>query len=131
MNVVAPFQPFGDFERDALDRARGPFKTQFGAVPYRDRHQKHANRHEWLIKGVMTRGEQAMLVGASQTGKSFLAYDISMAIARGVPWMGRKARRGLVIYHAGESARACATSASRPTIRCTACATRTTTRSFC
>lgn len=105
MNVVAPFQPFGDFERDALDRARGPFKTQFGAVPYRDRHQKHANRHEWLIKGVMTRGEQAMLVGASQTGKSFLAYDISMAIARGVPWMGRKARRGLVIYHAGESAK--------------------------
>lgn len=103
--MVTPFQPLGDFERDTLERAKGPFRTQFGAVPYRDRHQPHGRVHEWLIKGVMTRGEQAMLVGASQTGKSFLAYDISMAIARGVPWMGHKTRRGLVIYHAGESAR--------------------------
>ncbi|MGF3022670.1 AAA family ATPase [Methylobacterium aquaticum] len=102
---MGAFQPFADFERETLARATGPYRTQFGAVPYHARHQKHGNAHEWLIKGVMTRGEQAMLVGASQTGKSFLAYDISMAIARGVPWMGHKTRRGLVIYHAGESAK--------------------------
>ena len=83
----------------------GAFATQFGAVPYRHIHDDHGTLHEWLVKGLLTRGEQGMLVGASQAGKSFLALDISMAIARGVPWMGCKTKRGLVIYHAGESAK--------------------------
>lgn len=64
-----------------------------------------ATKHEWLVKNVLTRGEQAMLVGASQSGKSFLAIDLAFAIARGVPWFGNKTRKGLVVYQAGESAK--------------------------
>lgn len=113
-------QSFEEFERETLgmleppaaaqgpaayEAPAGPFVSQFGAVPYYARYENHGQRHEWLIKGVLTRGEQGMLVGASQAGKSFLALDMAMSIARGVPWMDCKTRRGLVIYHAGESAK--------------------------
>ncbi|MEE7460655.1 hypothetical protein MFUR16E_04575 [Methylobacterium fujisawaense] len=110
MGYAPPIQDVEEFERTTLELTRakasaGPYRSQFGAVPYRDKHQAHAGKHEWLIKNVLTRGEQGMLVGASQTGKSFLAFDMGMAIARGVPWFGNKTRQGLVIYHAGESAK--------------------------
>lgn len=70
-----------------------------------DRIDAKGEAHEWLVKGLLTRGELSMLAGPSQSGKSFLAIDLSCAIARGVPWFGRKVRQGGVVYQAGESAK--------------------------
>lgn len=70
-----------------------------------DRLDAKGDAHEWLVKGLMTRGELSMLAGPSQSGKSFLAIDLACAIARGVPWFGRKVRKGGVVYQAGESAK--------------------------
>src|SRR5690606_37475115 len=61
-------------------------------------------QYEYLIKGVLTQNEISMLLGESQSGKSFLAIDIDMAVARGVPWFGHRVVRGGVVYQAGESA---------------------------
>jgi hypothetical protein len=80
------------------------FKSRFNAVPWADL-DAPGPEHEWLVKGILTRHERSMMAGASQSGKSFLAIDIAMAVARGVDYLGRKTTRGGVIYQAGEGGR--------------------------
>jgi len=77
------------------------FKSKFNAVPW-DAFDAPAQEHEHLIKGILTRGEVSIASGASQSGKTFVILDAAMAVARGVNWMGRKVRKGGVIYQAGE-----------------------------
>lgn len=93
---------------DLVDAMAAPFEaspyvSQFGAVEWMD-FDNPGPSYDYLVKGVLTRGEQSMLLGESQSGKSFLAIDVAMAVARGVEWFGHKVRRGGVIYQAGESA---------------------------
>lgn len=80
-----------------------PYESRFGAVTWLD-FDKPGIAYEALIKGVLTKGELSLLLGESQSGKSFLAIDIAMCVARGLEWFGRRARRGGVVYQAGESA---------------------------
>ena len=80
------------------------FTSKFGAVTWAEM-DAPGPQHEWLIKGLLTRGELSMLAGPSQSGKSFLAIDLAMSVARGLDWMGRKVRPGGVVYQAGESAK--------------------------
>ncbi|MCR6673278.1 AAA family ATPase [Devosia ginsengisoli] len=80
-----------------------PFESRFGAVSWLD-FDLAGPSYEYLIKGVLTAGELSLLLGESQSGKSFLAIDIAMAVARGVDWFGRRAMEGGVVYQAGESA---------------------------
>lgn len=98
-------QSFEEFEADALRRiAPPPFVSKFRAIPWEDQ-DLPGPEHEWLVKYVITRRERSMMVGASQSGKSFLAIDLALAIARGVPWLGNRTTRGGVIYQAGEGGR--------------------------
>ncbi|MDR6431266.1 AAA family ATPase [Brucella pseudogrignonensis] len=77
------------------------FRSKFNAVPW-DAFDAPAQEHEYLIKGILTRAEVSIASGASKSGKTFLILDAAMAVARGVSWMGRKVRKGGVIYQAGE-----------------------------
>jgi hypothetical protein len=43
------------------------------------------------------------IYGGSNTGKTFFALDLALAIARGDEWCGRPVLRGIVLYAAGES----------------------------
>lgn len=61
-------------------------------------------RPEWIVKGVLPRGELIVLFGESGSGKSFVALDLSTAIAKGVAWRGRRTRAGRVAYVAAEGA---------------------------
>lgn len=79
------------------------FESKFDAVDWLDI-DAPGPKHEWLIKRVLTRGEVSMLAGPSQSGKSFLALDQALAIARGVDWFGHKVVHGGVLYCASESA---------------------------
>ncbi len=79
-------------------------KSGFGAILWRDLDMPGAE-HEWLIKGLLTRGERSLWAGPSQSGKSFLATDAALAISRGTDFFGMKTRRGLAIYQAGEGGR--------------------------
>lgn len=83
--------------------AEPTYESKFGAVRWAD-FDAPGPSYEYMIKGILTEREISMLLGESQSGKSFVAIDIAMAVARGVPWFGRQVRRGGVIYQAGESA---------------------------
>jgi hypothetical protein len=80
-----------------------PFVSKFQAIPW-DELDASGPEHEWLVKGMLTRGERSMMVGPSQSGKSFVAIDMALSIARGVEYFGRKTLRGGVVYQAGASA---------------------------
>lgn len=58
----------------------------------------------WLVPGVLTEGSLAAIYGAPESGKSFLAVDMSMAIAGGIDWHGRQVEHGGVLYIAAEGA---------------------------
>lgn len=58
----------------------------------------------WLIKGVLPAADVGTIYGESGAGKSFLALDLSMAVARGEPWRGRAVRQGAVAYIVAEGA---------------------------
>jgi len=57
----------------------------------------------YLIKGVVYRETNVLMIGDSGAGKTFLAVDMSLCVAAGLPWRGRKTKRGLVIYCAAEA----------------------------
>lgn len=104
--------------RARLWRAEDGFKSRFHAVRWSDL-DKPGPEHEWLIKGLLTRGERSMVAGPSQSGKSFAVLDIALSVARGVDfsayskiggrsgWEVRafKTRHGGVVYQAGEGGR--------------------------
>ena len=56
----------------------------------------------WLIKGVVPMESLGVMFGASGTFKSFLALDMALHIAHGMPWMGRKTKQAPVIFIAAE-----------------------------
>jgi hypothetical protein len=57
---------------------------------------------QWLIKGVLPKEDLVIMFGAPGSGKSFVALDMAMAIARGVDWRGRKCVKGRVLYIVAE-----------------------------
>lgn len=78
------------------------FASKFGAVIWGEP-RKGGQPYEYLIKGIVPRFETVLIYGASQSGKSFFTFDLAMAVARGVPFAGRRTRKGLVIYCAAEA----------------------------
>lgn len=78
-----------------------PPESRFGAIQWADLDRVEV-RQDWLIEGIMFAGDSGLLFGASTSGKSFLALDAGLAIARGVPFLGKDTRQGSVLYQAGE-----------------------------
>ncbi len=58
-----------------------------------------------LIEGLIDLESFALLVGEPNVGKTFVALDIALSIARGKSWLGRKVEQGAVLYLAGEGGR--------------------------
>jgi len=61
-------------------------------------------RPGWIVKGLIPAAELVVLFGESGSGKTFVALDIAMAIARGIEWRGKRTRQGKVVYIAAEGA---------------------------
>lgn len=57
---------------------------------------------EWLIDGILPRGGVVGLYGPPGEGKSFVALDMAVAIATGLPWQGNAVHAGYVLYIAAE-----------------------------
>lgn len=57
-----------------------------------------------LVQGLITCESSSVFYGDSNSGKTFLAVDLSCAVSLGADWMGRKTEQGLVCYLATESA---------------------------
>jgi DNA-binding HxlR family transcriptional regulator len=57
---------------------------------------------EWLIDGMLTESGLAMLWAPPESYKSFIAIDLAMCIATGMPFHGRPVKAGPVVYVAAE-----------------------------
>ena len=51
-----------------------------------------------LISGVLRCGHIMMLSGGSKSGKSFLLAELVLAVAAGGAWLGRKCKKGRILY---------------------------------
>ena len=58
----------------------------------------------WLVPGLFVEGSIAAIYGAPESGKSFLAVDVALAVASGIPWHGREVAQGATLYVAAEGA---------------------------
>jgi hypothetical protein len=60
---------------------------------------------QWRLKGILPYEGLASIYGPSTSGKSFLAFDIAVAIAEGNDWFGCRTTKSTVVYVAleGES----------------------------
>lgn len=56
----------------------------------------------WLVSDVMRRGELACLYGPPGSYKTFVALDIALCVAAGLPWWGHTVVDGPVVYIAAE-----------------------------
>lgn len=62
-------------------------------------------RHEaqsWAVKSIIPENAVGMFFGASGTFKSFLALDYALHRCYGMPWIGRKTKKGTPVYLAAE-----------------------------
>jgi AAA domain len=57
---------------------------------------------EWLVNDIIPLSGLIVIYGESGSGKTFLACDMGLAVARGRPWGGKNVQAGLVIYIAAE-----------------------------
>jgi hypothetical protein len=81
-----------------------PYKSDFGAVTWSELSVR-AQSYAFLIQGVLPTRERAMMYGAPESGKSFAAMDMSLSIARGIPYEGRRVQQSGVIYCSWEGGR--------------------------
>jgi len=56
----------------------------------------------WLIKQLVPSESIGIFFGASGTFKSFIAIDLALHVAHGLPWLGRKTKKGTVLIVAAE-----------------------------
>ena len=60
----------------------------------------------WLIRDVLPQSEDpVILYGASTAGKTFVAIDLAMAVARGEPWRGHPVAKGRILIITAEGSR--------------------------
>jgi hypothetical protein len=97
-----------ELNRLAGERARiwapAPPESRFGAIPWAAM-DTVTMRQDWQVEDLFFSGDTVLAFGASGSGKSFLAVDMGLAIARGVPFLGKATRKGSVLYQAGEGGR--------------------------
>jgi hypothetical protein len=62
------------------------------------------SRQDHVVKDLLLAGTLFVIYGESNSGKTFFLLDLALAAARGASWRGRRTRRGLVLYVAGEGA---------------------------
>lgn len=91
---------FTPSEADAVEDPEDDFP------PFIDAADALANMEELpeeLIEGLLRRGDQMLIAGASKTSKSFLALELAVAVATGRDWLGKyPCRQGRVLYINGE-----------------------------
>ncbi len=84
------------------EKAATVSKHRFPVIPW---HQFAVQTsHQYLIKGLLPKATLGVLYGESGSGKSFITLDMCVAVARGLPWRGKRTTQGRVIYIVAEGA---------------------------
>ena len=92
-----------DVVQAMLEAATAPQVSYPVSVAFADELPDRYEPPDELIEGVLTSGDGSVLYGDSNSGKTFAVIDMACAVARGVPWMGKRTEPGLVVYLAAES----------------------------
>lgn len=79
-----------------------PVSDPDGMILTIDQLARRAQGVRWLVKGFIPADSVGFFFGASGTFKSFVALDLSLHLAHGLPWLGRKTAAGPVVYTAAE-----------------------------
>jgi hypothetical protein len=58
-----------------------------------------SRRFEWLVKNLIPAGSLGMIAAQPKTGKTFVATHLSLCIASGKPFFGRKIKRRCGVYY--------------------------------
>lgn len=58
--------------------------------------------HLWLVEDLLPEGGFSYLIGRDKSGKSTLALELMLCVARGEPFLGRPVQQGVVLYLALE-----------------------------
>lgn len=60
---------------------------------------------DWLVEDMFHCGQMVCQAGAPGVGKSFLSIHLAFCIAHGLPFLGRKVKKGRVLYFDEENSR--------------------------
>jgi hypothetical protein len=109
--ATAAFNQQGRSVTQVLDEA----KLALGRIEMRSKHggqkmplmcledlRQQSDQVRWLVKNVLPAEAVGMMFGGSGTFKSFIALDAALHVAHGLPWMGRRTKKGPVLYIAAE-----------------------------
>lgn len=66
------------------------FQSKMGLVTWAERNSFAGDQYPFLVEDIIPENELVMIIGATQAGKSFLAFHLAMCIARGVPFFGKR-----------------------------------------
>jgi hypothetical protein len=67
---------------------------------------KKKSRQDWIVKGLLGRGDLSCVYGEPGCSKSFLALDLCLHMASGFnSWLGHRMQQGGVVYVAAEGGR--------------------------
>lgn len=80
---------------------KAPKGSEFNIRSHSD-FAKQVRSVQWIVKEFLPQASLGVLFGESGSGKSFLAYDLSAAVSRGIDWNGRKVTQGRVLYIVAE-----------------------------
>ena len=89
-----------EFE-DLGEDPKAPKGSEFNIRSHSD-FAKQVRSVQWIVKQFLPQASLGVLFGESGSGKSFLAYDLSAAVSRGIEWNGRKVTQGRVLYIVAE-----------------------------
>lgn len=56
----------------------------------------------WLVKHTLPADSLGVMFGGSGSFKSFIALDMALHVVHGMPWLGKKTRKGKVLFIAAE-----------------------------
>ena len=83
-NGIESLRLIFDTASQSIGPAQGPFKLLTMADVL-----KHAVEIEWQVDQVMAKGSVMLLAGEPSVGKTWLLFDLALAIAQGRPWLNR------------------------------------------
>lgn len=87
---------------EALDKLDAKRKAALERFPIKRIGDIKIEAPHWLADRFIEEGTTGALIGESGAGKSFIAVDIALSIATGIPWHGHAVVQGPVLYIAGE-----------------------------
>jgi hypothetical protein len=83
--------------RDRIDKIARPYVL----LPVED-FLAEASAPEFIVEGLFEEKSVIGVVGPPESGKSLLLQEIALCVALGLPFHGRRTKRGLVVYLCGE-----------------------------